>query len=84
MNMNRAISIGIIVALFIALAGYLLLPDDKQKQFIESAAEVKSDLDKLAVVICADKNDGYREYFIDMLKKEYPDKRIEDLCDSSK
>lgn len=82
--MNKAIMIVSIVAAFAALAGYLLLPDDKQKQLIEASAKVKSDLNKLSEVICADSNDGYRGYFIDMLKKEYPDQKIEDLCDAGK
>lgn len=82
--MNRAISLGIIVAVFAALAGYLLLPDDKQKQLIEASTKVKADLDKISQIICSENNDGYREYFIGMLKNEYQDQNIEDLCDNAK
>ena len=79
--MNKTIIISIAVAIFAAAVGYFLLPDDGQEKIIDSAVKIKSDFEKFSAVICADSNDVTREYFLDLVRNEYPDQKIEDLCD---
>jgi|GEM_PF-4532757 len=78
--MNKFIIIGIIVANLAALAAYLLVPEDKEAQLFEEAMKVRTRVDRFIEAYCSDSNEMPREYLINLIRKEYPDQKIEDLC----
>lgn len=47
----------------------------------EKQVEISTDLKNIATVVCSDSSDTLREYFLNMIRKEYPEHKIEDLCD---
>lgn len=82
--MNKSIIIGIIVATIVALLVFLTLPEDKEAKLFEDATKVKTRVDKFIDAYCSDDNDMPREYLINLIQKEYPDQKIEDLCGEGK
>lgn len=76
--MDKKTLIAAIAGLVIGAVGiYVSLPVDKQDQIAATTTKVAS-------VICSESSDTLRKYFLDMIQKEYPDQKIEDLCGEGK